>query len=131
MPVPPRNIHLHCHTIDRLLHLPLRVSATGRIMNSQSSVVGAGISLGENHFQANSLTWREFPRCPTTCLFNHNHLPHLERVLHTGLTTFFFNSILTQGGQQQGSTRNIQWEQATLSQGTTWPQQPTVMTHTT
>jgi hypothetical protein len=59
--------------------------------NSQSSVAGVGLSLGENHFPTNSLTWRELPTGLTTCLFNHNHLPHLERVLHTGLTTCFFN----------------------------------------
>jgi hypothetical protein len=71
MPVPPGSIHLHCHTVHRLLHLPLRVSATGQIRNSQSSVAGAGLSLGENHFPTNSLSWRELLTGLTTCLFNH------------------------------------------------------------
>jgi hypothetical protein len=71
------------------------------IRNSQSSVAGVGLSLGENHFPTDSLTWREFLTGLTTCLFNHNHLPHLERVLHTGLTTCFFSSLPAQGGQQQ------------------------------
>jgi hypothetical protein len=39
--------------------------------NSQSSVAGAGLSLGENHFPTNSLTWRELLTGLTTCLFNH------------------------------------------------------------
>jgi hypothetical protein len=56
-----------------------------------------------------------------TCLFNYNHLPHLERVLHIGLTTCFLNSIPAQGGQKQGSTRNKRQQQATLSPGTAWP----------
>jgi hypothetical protein len=50
---------------------PLRVSTTGQIRNSQSSVAGAGLSLGENHFPTNSLTWRELLTGLTTCLFNH------------------------------------------------------------
>jgi hypothetical protein len=74
--------------------------------NSQSSVVSAGLSLGENHFPTNSVTWRDSPIGLTACLFNHNHLPQLERVLHIGLTTYFFNSVPTQGGQKQGSKRN-------------------------
>jgi hypothetical protein len=49
----------------------LRVSTTGRIRNSQSSVAGVGLSLGENHFPTNSLTWRELLTGLTTCLFNH------------------------------------------------------------
>jgi hypothetical protein len=65
------NMHLHCSTIHRLLHFPFRVSTTGQIRNSQSSVAGAGLSLGENHFPTNSLTWRELLTGLTTCLFNH------------------------------------------------------------
>jgi hypothetical protein len=49
---------------------PLRVSTTGHIKNSQSSVAGAGLSLGENRFPKNSLTWRELLTSLTTCLFN-------------------------------------------------------------
>jgi hypothetical protein len=45
--------------------------ATGRIRNSQSSVAGVGLSLGENHFPTDSLTWRELLTGLTTCLFNH------------------------------------------------------------
>jgi hypothetical protein len=50
---------------------PLKVSATGRIRTSHSSVAGVGLSLGENHFLANSLTWIEMLIGLTTCLFNH------------------------------------------------------------
>jgi hypothetical protein len=70
MPVPPGSIHLHKHS-PSVLHLPLWVSATGRIKNSQSSVAGVGLSLGENHFPTDSLTWRELLTGLTTCLFNH------------------------------------------------------------
>jgi hypothetical protein len=54
MLVPPGSIHLHKHS-SLVLHLPLWVSEIGQIKNSQSSVAGARISLGENHFPANSL----------------------------------------------------------------------------
>jgi hypothetical protein len=54
-----------------LLHLPLWVSVTSRIKNSQSSVAGAGLSLGENHFPTDSLTWREMLTGLTTYLFYH------------------------------------------------------------
>jgi hypothetical protein len=47
------------------------VSTTGWIRNSQSSIAGVGLSLGENHFPTNSLTWRELLIGPTTCLFIH------------------------------------------------------------
>jgi hypothetical protein len=70
MPVPPESIHLHKHS-PSVLHLPLWVSATGQIRNSQSSVAGVGLSLGENHFPTDSLTWRELLTGLTTCLFNH------------------------------------------------------------
>jgi hypothetical protein len=70
MLVPPGSIHLHKHS-PSVLHLPLWVSAIGQIRNSQSSVAGAGLSLGENHFPADSLTWREMLTGLTTCLFNH------------------------------------------------------------
>jgi hypothetical protein len=45
--------------------------AIGQIRNYQSSVAGVGLSLRENHFPTNSLTWREFLIGLTTCLFNH------------------------------------------------------------
>jgi hypothetical protein len=54
-----------------LLHLPLRVSATGHIRNSQSSVASDGLSLGENHFPSNSITWREMLTGLKTFLFYH------------------------------------------------------------
>jgi hypothetical protein len=54
-----------------VLHLPLWASAIGQIRNSQSSEAGVGLSLGENHFPADSLTWRELLTGLTTCLFNH------------------------------------------------------------
>jgi hypothetical protein len=68
MPVPPGSIHLHKHS-PSVLHLPLWVSATGQIRKSQSSVAGAGLSLGENHFPTDSLSWRELLTGLTTCLF--------------------------------------------------------------
>ena len=81
----PRNMHLHCSTVHRLLHFSFRVSATGWIRNSQSSIAGAGLSLGENHFPENSLTWRELLIDLTTFLFNHGpdnplfqHTPRLS-----------------------------------------------------
>jgi hypothetical protein len=40
-------------------------------MNSQSSVAGVGLSLGENHFPTDSLTWRELLTGLTTFLFYH------------------------------------------------------------
>jgi hypothetical protein len=70
MPVPPGSIHLHKHS-PSVLHLPLWALATGRIRNSQSSVAGAGLTLGENHFPTSSLTWREMLTGLTTCLFYH------------------------------------------------------------
>jgi hypothetical protein len=42
----------------------------GHIRNSQISVAGAGLSLGENHFLANSLTWKEFLTGLTTRFFD-------------------------------------------------------------
>jgi hypothetical protein len=54
-----------------MLHLSLRVSTTDQIKNSQSFVASVGLSLGENHFPANSLTWREMLTGLTTCLFYH------------------------------------------------------------
>jgi hypothetical protein len=101
MPVPPRSIHLHKHS-PSVLHLPLWASTTGQIRKSQSSEAGAGLSLGENHFPADSLTWREFLTGLTTCLFYQpdNHLPHLERVLHTGQTTCFLQ-LTTQSGNHE------------------------------
>jgi hypothetical protein len=54
-----------------MLHLPLWISAIGRIRISQSFIAGVGISLGENHFLADSLTQRELLTGLTTCLFYH------------------------------------------------------------
>ena len=81
MLVPPRSIHLHYHIVHWLLHHPLKVSPTSWIKNSQSFVAGVGLSLRENHFPSNSLTWREMLIGLTTCLFNH------------GLATHFFNQF--------------------------------------
>jgi hypothetical protein len=50
---------------------PLWTSTTGWIKNSQSSVAGVGLSLGENHSPINSLTRRELLTGLTTCLFYH------------------------------------------------------------
>jgi hypothetical protein len=58
------------HSIDCSTS-PFRVSEIGRIRNSQSSVASVGVSLGENHFPTNSLTWREFLTGMATYLFNH------------------------------------------------------------
>jgi hypothetical protein len=70
MSVPPGSIHLHKHS-PLVLHLPLWVSTTGRIKNSQSFVAGVGLFLGENYFPADSLTWRELLTGMTICLFYH------------------------------------------------------------
>jgi hypothetical protein len=87
----PRSIHLHCHTVHRCF-TSLTLGFSNRLdQNSQSSVAAIGPLPGVLTSSTHSLTWREFPTGLTTCLFNHNHLPHLERVLHTGLTTCFFN----------------------------------------
>jgi hypothetical protein len=158
MPVPPGSIHLHKHS-PSVLHLPLWVSATGQIRNSQSSVAGVGLSLGENHFPTDSLTWRELLTGLTTCLFYHNpDNPEREcstssahsstqlqpgednnngsTLIHTGMTVATkigyghpkMTTIHTK--TQHDSVRNNRRQQATLSRGTAWPQQPTIMTHT-
>jgi hypothetical protein len=94
----PRSIHLHCHTVHRLLHLPclgLQQQAGPEFSELCSKSYVGPLSPGEKLTSStHSLTWREFLTGLTTCLFNHNHLPHLERVLHTGLTTCFFNLFL-------------------------------------
>jgi hypothetical protein len=54
-----------------MLHLPLWVSAIGLIRNYQSFIAGVGLSMGENHFPTDSLTWRELLTGLKTCLFNH------------------------------------------------------------
>jgi hypothetical protein len=118
MPVPPGSIHLHCHTVHQLLHLPLWVSTTGQIRNYQSSVAGVGLSLGEKHFPTNSLTWREMLTGLTTCLFYHK----LDNLLLQPVSTQFLQ------GEDTTTTRKKRWQQATLSQGTAWPQQPIIMT---
>jgi hypothetical protein len=70
MLVPPGSIHLHKNS-PSVLHLPLWVSTTGRSGILRASVAGVGLSLGENHFPVDSLTWREFLIGLKTCLFYH------------------------------------------------------------
>jgi hypothetical protein len=70
----PGNMHLHCSTVHRLLHFPFQ------IRNSQSSVAGAGLSLGENHFPTNS------PRAYLCPLLIDSHSPHACSTL--GICTF-------------------------------------------
>jgi hypothetical protein len=74
MSVPPGSIHLHKHS-PSVLHLPLWASTTGQIRKSQSSVAGAGLSLGENHFPIDPSPGKELLTGLTACLFNHgpNH----------------------------------------------------------
>jgi hypothetical protein len=76
--------HLHKNS-PSVLHLPLWVLAIDQIKNSKSFVASAGLSLGENHFPTNSLTWRELLIGLTTFLFNHGpdnpllqHTPRLS-----------------------------------------------------
>jgi hypothetical protein len=87
-------VYTFTSTFHRLLHLPLWVSAIGRIRNSQSSIVGAGLSLGENHFPTDSLTWREL-------------LTGLKPASSTtGLATHFFNQFSTQFPQGKDNNNN-------------------------
>jgi hypothetical protein len=51
----PRNMHLHCSTVHRLLHFPSRASTIGRIRNSQIFVVVFGIPPREITSPTNSL----------------------------------------------------------------------------
>jgi hypothetical protein len=92
----PRNIHLHCSTVHRLLHFPSRASTTGQIRNSQSSVAVVGLPPGEITSPTISLTWREFLTGLTTCFFNHG--PDNPPLQTTGLTTYFFVHLLSQPG---------------------------------
>jgi hypothetical protein len=103
MLVLPGSIHLHNHS-PSVLHLPLWVSATGRIRKSQSFVAGAGLSLGENHFPANSLTWRE---------------------LLTGLTTYFLKLDFQHSRATMRLHTNIQWSASHTQSSTVQPQQST------
>jgi hypothetical protein len=64
-------VYTFTRTVHRLLHLPLSILATCQIKNSQSSVVVVLLSLGENYFPTNSLTWREFFSGLKTRLFYH------------------------------------------------------------
>jgi hypothetical protein len=89
---------------------PFRVSTTGQIRNSQSSVAGVGLSLGENHFPTNSLTWRELLTGLTTCLFNHGPDNPLLQPASTQFHQGEDNNKAQQGTQGM-ATR-------TLSQGT-------------
>jgi hypothetical protein len=65
----PKNIHLHCSTVHRLLHFPSRASATDQIRNSQSSVVVVGLPPEEITSPTISLAWREFLIGMETLLF--------------------------------------------------------------
>jgi hypothetical protein len=74
-----------------VLHLPLWASTTGRIRNYQSSEVGAGVSMGKNHFPVDSLTWRELLTGLTTYFFYHFY-PNFRKVRITTTTTGQFYS---------------------------------------
>jgi hypothetical protein len=77
MPVPPGSIHLHTHSPSVL------TSPSGSRQQAGSGSLRARswcwTLSGRKHFPANSFTWKELLAGLTTCLFNHNHLPHLER----------------------------------------------------
>jgi hypothetical protein len=89
MYVPPRSIHLHKNN-PSMLHLPLWASTIGHIGNSQSFEAGAGLSMGENHFPTDSLTWREFLTGLKTRLFYHG--------LDNPVLQLVFNLIPTRSG---------------------------------
>jgi hypothetical protein len=102
MPVPPQEYTPSLSHSPSACFTSLALGFNNRSdQNSQSSVVATGPLPGEFTSTTHSLTWREFLTGLTTCLFNHNHLSHLERVFHTGLKTCFFNFVPAQGGQQQ------------------------------
>jgi hypothetical protein len=116
MHVLPRSIHLHKHS-PSVLHLPLWVSTTGLIRKSQSSIAGVGLSLGENHFPVDSLTWRELLTGLTTCLFN-QFQPNFCKVRITATTTGQFHSGKIEGSNPktvQVQTRLCKREWARLT----------------
>jgi hypothetical protein len=70
-------IHLHTHSPSVL------TSPSGSRQQAGSGSLRARswcwTLSGRKHFPANSFTWKELLASLTTYLFNHNHLPHLER----------------------------------------------------
>jgi hypothetical protein len=72
--------------------------AIGWIRNSQSSIVGAGLSLGENHFPTKYLTWREMLTGLTICLFYHG----LDNPLLQPVST-----QILQGGDNNNNNKNL------------------------
>jgi hypothetical protein len=77
MLVLPGGIHLHTHS-SSVLTSP---SGSWEQAGSGSLIARSWCWTlsGRKHFPANSFTWKELLVGLTTCLFNHNHLPHLER----------------------------------------------------
>jgi hypothetical protein len=93
MHVPPGSIQLHKHS-PSMLHLPLWALTIGHIRNYQSSIVGAGLALGENHFLASSHTYREMLTGLTTCLFYHGpDNPILQPVFNSFPTRVTFTTV--------------------------------------
>jgi hypothetical protein len=109
MPVPPQEYAPSLFHSPSAAPLPFSGSQQqARIRNSQSSVAGAGLSLGENHFPTNSLTWRELLTGLTTCLFNHgpetrffNHFRLSSSKVRVTTTTTGKTVMNTQNGNSQ------------------------------
>jgi hypothetical protein len=97
---------------------------------SQSSVAATGPLPGVLTSSAHSLTWRESLTGLATCLFNHNHLPHLERVLHTGQTTCFLQLGFQHSRATTRLNTNIHWPASHTQSSTARPQQSTGNTDT-
>jgi hypothetical protein len=93
MSVRPESIHLHKNSL-LVLHLPLWASTRCQIRNSQSSVAGAGLSLGENHFPIDPSPGKS---CSQAC-----HLASSTK----GLTTRLFHKLPLQFSQGEDNNNN-------------------------
>jgi hypothetical protein len=114
----PRSIHLLCHldspSAANLPCLGLQQQTGPEIL---SSVAATGFLPGALSFlRALSHLERVAHRLGKTCLFNNNHLPHLERGYTQVIQPVSLISFPYKAEKQQGSTTNIQQQQTTPSQ---------------